>query len=167
MGEQEDLLVRSRTRKEFCISSKCEDLHHILFWDFDMIEKYFVLRSLSQIQSFHQLGDIYVIKSRHGFNAFCLDKFFLNEAYNILYYTRWNDFNHCRIGFKSDSWALRLSPDKKIILRISPTENNLLRNQSKAHYQFFNKFFNFEGLRIDNPDEYDEVQLESYKQNKI
>lgn len=168
--EQEDLSVpslKNRTRNEFCISSKCEDGLHILFWDFDNIEKYYVLRSLSQVQNFHKLGCIYLIDSLHGFNAFCLDKLFLNESYNILFYSRWNDFNHIRIGFLSDSWALKLSPDKKIIMRINPVEDLIQRKQSNGHYEFFKKFFKFKGLVISNPDEYKDIQLESYKQNKI
>ncbi|MFX0132526.1 MAG: hypothetical protein ACFFDN_02650 [Candidatus Hodarchaeota archaeon] len=167
-GRVDLLNKRSRTKLEFCISSKCEDGLHILFWDFDMIEKHFVLRSLSQVQNFHQLGNIYVIKSRHGFNAFCLDKLFLNEAYNVLFYSRWNDFNHVRIGFKSESWALKLSQDKKIILRLAPTDNGIEREQSNAHYQFFKKFFNFKGLEINKKkDIYDDIQLESYEQHKV
>jgi len=159
--------LKTRTNKEFCISSQCEDEDHILFWDFDNIEKPFVIKSLSQIQSFHDLSDIYIIKSRHGFNAFCLDKFFINHAYNILFYTRWNDFNHTRIGFKSESWALRLSPDKKIILRLIPTNGYTgNKKQSSGHFKFFEKFFKFKGLRIFNPDTFTDVQLESYKQNR-
>jgi len=168
MQKQEDLLVpRNRTKNEFCVSSKCGDGNHILLWDLDMIPKYFVMRSLSQIQNFHGLGDIYMVKSRHGYNAFCLDKFFINEAYNILFYSRWNDFNHIRIGFKSESWALRLSPDKKLEMKLIPTENFDNRKQSSAHYKFFKKYFDFKGLVISNPDNLEDVQLESYKQNRI
>lgn len=166
MLKQEDL-SRNRTRNEFCISSKCEDGLHILFWDFDNIEQYYAERSLSQVQNFHKLGDIYLIKSRNGFNAICLDKFWINEAYNILFFTRWNDFNHIRIGFISDSWALKLSPDKQIIKRVIKTENGEDREQSNAHFLFFNKYFNFKGFRIISPDKYDDIQLESYKQHKI
>ena len=165
--EQEDSSPKTRTRNEFCISSICEDGYHILFWDFDMIEKHYVLRSLSQIQNFHESSDIFIIESRHGFNAFCLDKLFLNEAYNILFYSRWNDFNHVRIGFKSDSWALILSPDKKLIMRLTPTDKCSFRKQSNAHYEFFKKYFDFKGLRITNQDDLIDIQLESYKQNKI
>jgi len=164
--EQVDLSV-SRTKNEFCISSKCEDTYHVLFWDFDNIDKYYVLRSLSQIQNFHELGEIYLIQSKHGYNAFCLDKFWLNEAYNILFYTRWNDFNHVRIGFKSDSWALKLNDDKKLIMRLTITDKYFRRKQSLAHYKFFDKFFNYKDLNITNPDSYENIQLESYKQNVI
>jgi len=168
MPEQESLSQRkNRTRNEFCISSLCEDKLHILFWDFDNIEKHYALRSLSQVQNFHKLNDIYIIKSRHGFNAFCLDKLFLNNVYNILFYTRWNDFNHIRVGYLSESWCLKLSKDKKIIQKLIPTENGICREQSNAHYEFFKKFFDFKGLKIHKPDQYDDIQLESYKQHKV
>lgn len=163
------LQLKNRTDKSFCISSKCEDLNHILIWDFDNIDAYYILRSLSQIQDYHNLGDIFLVKSSHGFNAFCLDKFWLNEAYNILFYSRWNDFNHIRIGFKSESWCLRLSDDKKLDEILMPTETYKEREQSNAHYLFFKKFFKDDKLRIINPDntQLGEVQLESYKQNVI
>lgn len=170
MNRRTELLIekeRNRTKNEFCISSKCEDDLHILFWDFDNIDKYYVERSLSQVQNFHKLNDIYIIKSRHGFNALCLDKLFINEAYNILFYTRWNDFNHIRVGYLSESWALKLSEDKKMIQRLIPCENCDLKVQSNAHYIFFKKYFDFKGFNIYNPDELFEIQLESYKQNKI
>lgn len=160
-------LSKNRTDMSFCVSSVCEDFNHILFWDFDNIDEYHTLKSLSHIQVFHALGDIYIIKSNHGFNAFCLDKVFLNKAYNILYYTRWNDFNHCRIGFISESWALRLSDDKKIFTHLIPTESYDMREQSKAHFDFFNKFFDYKYMRVVSPDESKDVQLESYKQHKI
>jgi len=159
----------NRTDKSYCVSSITNDDNHILIWDFDAIEEHFVLRSLSQIQNFHELGDIYLLKSRHGYNAFCLDKLFLNEAYNILFYTRWNDFNHVRIGYKSESWCLRMNKDKEIIKRLIPTENYLERNQSNAHYLFFKKFFNYDDLMITYPDNFNncDIQLESYKQAVI
>ncbi len=166
MQKQENISINNRSKEIFCISSICEDKNHILFWDFDNIEQHFVLRSLSQIQSKNNLGDIYLVRSLNGFNAFCLDKFFLNHAYNILFYTRWNDFNHIRIGFRSDSWALRLSPDKKLFMMLIPTCDYQEREQSNAHFQFFKKFFGFKGLRIIHPDMYNDVQFESYKQNR-
>lgn len=178
--KQEDLLelnnnekpkyLSNRTRKEFCISSICPDGNHVLFFDFDNFKEdslHFIQRSLSQIQHRHKLGDIYIIKSRNGFNAICLDKFWLNEAYNILFYTRWNDFNHIIIGFLGESWCLRLSPEKKMFQRIIPTEEYDHRIQSKAHFDFFTKYFDFKGLRIIAPDEGGDVQLESYIQNRI
>ena len=51
--------LKNRTFKEFCVSSKCDDGHHILIWDFDHIDKEFVLRSLSMTQHANKLGDIY------------------------------------------------------------------------------------------------------------
>ena len=168
MQKQEGLFqLKNRTYLDYCISSKTEDDNHILIWDFDMIEKYFALRALSQVQHFHGLGDIYLIKSTHGYNAICLDKLWLNKVYNILFYTRWNDFHHVRIGFKSESWALRISDDKKIVFKLIPTEEYDRRMQSSAHYKFFKKIFDFKDFKIVYPDELNDVQLESYKQNKI
>jgi hypothetical protein len=160
-------IVDTRTKKEFCISSKCDNDNHILIWDFDSIEQHFVFRSLSQIQNHHGLSDIYIIKSLHGFNAICLDKLFLNHVYNILFYTRWNDFNHVRVGYKHESWCLKCSPHKKMIMRLIPTDTyDGSRKQSIGHYKFFEKYFKFDGFRIINPDDNDDIQLESYNQNR-
>jgi len=168
MQEQENLLnIENRTTTELCISSLCQCNRHILFWDFDNIDLSFAEKSLSSIQAYHGLGDIYIIKSSSGYNAFCLDKFFLNEAYNILYHTRWNDFQHVRIGYLSESWALRIGDDKELIKRIDITENYKSRKQSNAHYNFFKKIFDFEDIRLLSNDELEDVVLESYKQNRV
>jgi len=157
----------SRTEKRVAISSKTQDGNHILFWDFDNIRYYDVLKSLGKTQSYNGLGMIYIIDSEHGYNAFCLDKFFIEHAYNIKYFTRFADFSHTDIGYKNNSWCLRLSKTKKLIDTLLPTDSHVNREQSNAHLLFFNKFFGISLQTCGYFDSLKEVQIESYKQDVI
>lgn len=158
---------RIRTKKQIAITSKTEDNKHVLFWDFDGIELFDVLESLNKTQGFHGLGCIYIIKSNHGFNAFCLDKFFVKHTYNIKYYTRWSDFRHTQSGYKKELWCLRLGDDKKIIKTLFPTSNWNKRIQSNAHLDFFCKYFNKEMAIIGQYDKFNDIEIESYLQDVI
>jgi len=161
--------VVNRTKLFYAVSSRCDEEgnEHILIWDFDNIDLNVVLKSLSKVQNYHALGDIYILQSTHGYNAFCLDKLFFNEAHNILFNTKFNDYNHTKIGYYGQSWCLKFSSDKAIIKRLIPTENYDERPQSYAHYLVFKKFYDYNKLRILNPDINECVEIESYKQNVI
>lgn len=158
---------RIRTKKQIAINSRTEDSKHILIWDFDNIDLFDVLESLNKTQGFHGLGCIYIIKSNHGFNAFCLDKFFVKHAHNIKYYTRWSDFRHTESGYKKGLWCLRLGNDKKIIKTLMPTSNWSQRQQSNAHLEFFNKYFKGGIPIMGNFDSLKDIEIESYLQDVI
>ena len=169
MRVQEGLYVQNRTILFYAVSSRCDEEgnDHVLFWDFDNVDLDIVLRSLSKVQNYHGLGDIYILQSMHGYNAFCLDKIYFNEAYNILFNTKFNDYNHIKIGRLSESWCLKLTENKQIIKRLIPTENYDMRKQSLAHYELFKKFYDYNNLRILYPDLNECIEIESYKQNVI
>lgn len=162
----EKLIEISRTKKILCISSKTQDDNHILIWDFDNIELYHILKSLSKTQGFNGLGIIYIFKTNNGYNAICLDKLPIEEAYNIKLYTRWSDYWHTNIGYKQGNWSWKISTDKKCIKHLLPTDSYKNRVGSLAHKEFLENQFT---LKINNGtfDNYSKLDIESYKQDVI
>ena len=160
------MAVKTRTEENICISSYCGNGEHIIIWDFDQIEMYDILKALSKIQDFHGLGSIYIFKSVWGYNALCLDKIFVEEVYNIKYYTRWADYWHTKIGYEQGNWSFKINSDKYFFKILLPTKNHKDRVQSNAHKIFLQKYFDinsFEG-KFDNSND---VIIESYKQDVI
>jgi len=148
---------------EIGFSSVCEDGKHILLWDFDIknIGYFYKIKDiLLDIQKGFKLSTIYVIRSRNGFHAICLDKCDKREAFHIKSMTRFNDNRHNLIGSKRDSWVLRIGEDKRIIeiLKAKSTWQ-----KSNAHREFLNKFYGLNILDNDNYDRFDNLKFEQYK----
>ena len=157
---------QSRTKKILCISSKTKDDKHILIWDFDNIDYYHVLKSLSKSQSFYGLGIIYIFKSEWGFNAICLDKFDIKEAYHIKFYTRFSDYSHTNIGYKQGNWSWKVNSDKEYVKKLMSTDSFKNRIGSNAHKLFLEKQFNLK-INFGMFDSLTDVDFESYKQDVI
>lgn len=155
----------SRTKKSLAISSKTEDDAHILVWDFDNIDIYHVLKSLSKSQNINGLGIIYIFESKHGYNAICLDKLFIKEAHNIKFFTRWSDYQHTQIGYQQGNWAWRVD-GKKFVDYLLPTDAYKNRIQSYAHKLYLEKTFGVD-VFVGDFDEYKIVDMESYPLNVI
>lgn len=155
-----------RTKLIKCISSETEDKYHVLFWDFDNIKTYDILKSLSKTQHYNGLGVIFIIQSKHGFNAVCLDRFTLKEAFNILDHTKYNDYFHTHIGYSSESWSLRTGGDKKYWRCLYPTDSYKNHVGSMAHKLFMESYFDLD-IRIGEYDQFKKLRTESYAQNVI
>lgn len=158
--------IKSRTKKIIGLSSICQDGKHILIWDFDQIKYYDVCKALSKIQSIHGLGIIYIFKSKHGFNAMCLDKLDFKEAHNIKLYTRFSDYQHTRIGYYVGSWCLKIDDTKQFVAYMSYTDTWKNRIQSNAHKDFIAKQFKIDVFNGEF-DTNTKVMFESYKQDVI
>ena len=159
-------MTEIRTREIIALSSLTEDEKHILMWDFDNIDLYDVLKSLSATQKYHGLGNIYIFRSAHGYNALCLDKFIDKEAYNIKLYTRFSDYNHTKIGYKSGSWCWRIGKDKTYLRVMLPTNTYKDREQSNAHRKFLSVKFSVNDFQ-GKFDKFEKVLFESYQQDVI
>ena len=166
MGRLITVDAGTRTKKILCISSQTEDNKHILIWDFDRIDVYDMLKSLSKMQSYNGLGVIYIFESRWGFNAVCLDKLIDKEVYNIKLNTRYDDYWHNNIGYKSNSWAWRIGNDKHYLKHLLPTDDYQYRIQSNAHKIFLEKQFNIQ-VNFGIFDTYTDLIIESYTQDVI
>ena len=155
-----------RTKKIVAISSLTEDDKHILIWDFDDIKEMDVLKSLSKTQKINGLGPIYVFKSKHGYNAICLDKIDIEEANNIKHYTRFSDYTHTRIGYNIGSWCMRVGKDKQYYKMLDVCDTWKKRTQSNAHKRYLELEYNID--KFYGPfDTYTNMLYESYFQDVI
>lgn len=112
---------------------------HILIWDFDNKNPQAVFGSLINIQKDYELSNIYIVKTKNGFNAVCLDILPADRVYEIKNNTKGDDYAHAYYGYKYNSWCFRLGDDKKIT---DVLINNTANVQSLAHKVFFETFFN-------------------------
>ena len=130
------------TKLARAVKSICPvDNKHILLWDFDNISFKKVVKSLEHIQNIYALSHIYIISSRNGFNAFCLDKMSLEFAYEIKCNTKYDDYFHQINGFDLGGWCLRIDKDKKFKTMLPSLTYNM---GSYAHKEFFQLMFYIE-----------------------
>ena len=155
-----------RTKLIQCISSKCSDNEHILIWDFDNIDKYIMLKSLSKAQSYNGLGTIIIFRSNHGYNAVCLDKVNIDHAHSILSNTKYNDYWFTEIGYQHDGWAWRIGCDKKYWKHLLPTDDWQKRIGSNKHRLYLKQMYNVD-VQIGEYDDSKKILIENYKQNVI
>ena len=138
------------------------DLLHIVIWDFDvkgLSYLYHITRELVEVQKMFNLSDIYLFKSRNGFNAICLDKHNSENTLKIKMETKHSCPQHNRIGYKRDSWVLRLDNDKRLMEIIY---NNGVWKKSNAHRLLINKYFNMNVAKDDDFDNYTTLRFEKY-----
>jgi hypothetical protein len=144
----------------FAVSSLCEDGMHILIWDFDITDLYKVEKSLSVVQNKFFLSSIYVLETRNGFNAICVDKLQANQVYNIKNETQFDDDRHNEFGFKSNNWKFRLGKEKKHVSTINC--NYTTYNKSNAHRKMLYKFYRISILKDFAFDYSENIKLDSY-----
>lgn len=142
------VLEESRKPNVYAISSLCEDGKHIIIWDFDVnVESKNLCKienSLKNIQRMFLLSKIYILESRCGYNAICLDKLDKNEVANIKNLTSFDDKKHLEQGIIYN-WKLRIGKDKKYVSYVD-TEKFSKYTRSNAHRVTLNKMF---GMDVD------------------
>jgi hypothetical protein len=132
-----DFIVLDEQRKPnvYAISSICEDGKHIIIWDFDMTHDpkmlYNLEKILKSVQRQFLLSKIYLLHSRAGYNAVCLDKLDKNEVANIKHLTLHDDKKHLEQGIMYN-WKLRIGSDKKLMSIIDVCGFNKY-TQSNSH----------------------------------
>jgi len=142
-------------------SSITQDGKHIILWDFDSNELNEVTECLMHIQKYFALSNIYLLSSRHGYNAVCFDKYHKDKVFFIKSLTVLSDKIHDIIGYKRNGWVLRIGDDKKI-------ETVLLSKQrffskSNAHRLLFERLFDINIVKTNAFDEFENVLFEKYK----
>jgi len=112
-----EVLEEKRKPNVFAISSICPDGSHVAIWDFDMSKNPSNLKHIEQslkcVQRNFLLSTIYIIESRNGFNAICLDKIDKPTVTSIKSSTIGDDKHHLEVGIKRN-WFLRFGDDKKL-----------------------------------------------------
>lgn len=145
-------------------NSTTTDKKHVILWDFDNDILKDIVECLIEIQKYNNLSDLYIISSRHGYNAICLDKYTIDKVFFIKSLTMLSDKKHDIIGFKRGGWVLRIGDDKKIetvLLGIQRTYS-----KSNAHRILLEKLFNIKIYKSSAYDDYTEVLFEKYKRKK-
>ena len=116
---------------EYGYTSCCETGEHIPLWDFDGIPLTKVEEALREIQEKYKLSTIYILKTRHGYNAICLDKNNYLNIKQIILETKYVDPIYIRLSEKREHMVQRIGEDKHII-KILHSKYNLYQ-KSNAH----------------------------------
>ena len=140
------------------------DKRHIILWDFDTDSLKDIVECLIEIQKYFMLSNIFIISSRHGYNAICLDKYTKDKVFNIKSLTMLSDKKHDVIGYKRNGWVLRIGDDKKI-------ETVLLSIQqyypkSNAHRKLLENLFDIEICETYAFDNSTKILFEKYKRKE-
>lgn len=139
-------------------NSITSDNKHVILWDFDDVTAKDTSESLIKIQKRFNLSDIYIILSRNGYNAICLDKYTKNKVFLIKSLTTLSDKQHDISGYNHEGWTLRIGNDKKL-------DAVLLGNQrcypkSNAHRQLLEILFNVKMKKTFAFDSFDTILFE-------
>lgn len=153
-----------RFSNEIAVASITQNKQHVLFFDFDINWHHArkIIADLSYLQYRYSLSDIYVLYSRNGFNAICLDKFNINETYNILSKSKIIDKKYNDISFKRKNWFLRLGNDKKFF-GVLYSEHDNKREKSNAHRILLNMLYHRNIRKTKYFDGYTILQFDRYK----
>ena len=162
-----------KSEKTRGISSICEDLTHILFLDYDNIDKKIVMKELRQLQHDYLLTPFYLFttKEKNGignYHAICLTKLNPSEVIHI------QQQSHCDSNYitmpirnKYRTWVLRCFSKGK---RESPKYIGLvgdidyLDNEiSEAHLNFLRTVYNVDKVPYEDLDGLRTIQGEEYK----
>lgn len=148
----------------YAITSTCTYKSHILLWDFDINDFYLIVLELKRIQKKYELPDIYIIKSTRGYNAICLAKLIISQAYKIKRDTKFTDKIHNKMGFVFNKWCLRISRDKSLACVIKSCNKGNYK-LSLSHKIFLENWLNMiceNGNYDDNTD----IEMESYPDDR-
>jgi hypothetical protein len=146
------------------ISSKT-DAGNILMFDYDQKDLYNFRQYLLYIQKSYNLSNIYIMSSKHGYNAICLDVMPLYIIYNIgIDILSPCDKNFFKYGYRRGYFTLRFDIDKKLI-EILKSENRLYE-MSIGHKLFLEWFFS---IKIENCNKFNyssKITIIQYPSNK-
>lgn len=139
------------------------DKRHIILWDFDNITAKDASESLIEIQKLFNLSDIFIILSRNGYNAVCLDKYTKDKVFLIKSLTTLDDKQHGISGYKHNGWTLRIGDDKKLDTVLLGTQRSYPK--SNAHRKLLEILFNITLLKTSAFDNFETVLFERIYKN--
>jgi len=108
----EFLFLMRRMVKVKGVCSELPNGRHVLFWDFDMIEKNRIIDSLLDAQNKWALPTIYLLNTGVplGFHAYCLRALPFEFAAFVLLSTKNADRVSISYGIRRGYWVLRFTP---------------------------------------------------------
>ena len=139
-------------------NSITSDNKHVILWDFDNICIKDVVESLTEIQKYFNLSDIFIISSRNGYNAICLDKYYKDKVFFIKSLTTLSDKQHDISGYKHNGWTLRIGNDKKLDTVLLGVQRNYPK--SNAHRRLLEILFDIKLMKTSAFDNFDTVLFE-------
>jgi hypothetical protein len=144
-----DFDIKEYAKKYKCaygISSLTDNNKHVFMLDFDDVNKNIMLIVLRRTQLIHNLSDIYIIKSTHGFNVISFDKLTLNAIKNLSlkcnYLNKLVDADFIKYGFQRGYYCLRFGADKELFYIMK--NDSVKFEKSLSHAQFIEWFFKIE-----------------------
>lgn len=152
----------------FGVCSNTEDDKHIIMLDFDNIHLDNVYNTIINMQSRFNLSNFYLIKSAHGYNAFCLSKRKILDIYLMLLKYKHIDKQFIELAYKLRGFfVLRMGKDKHLIDIIKPESYKYFSEElSNSHKIFFEEIMKF---KISNRYNYDNstiIKIIAFKSKK-
>ena len=142
-------MKKMKFKTKLGITNKTADDYFVVFLDIDGIDgikantKY-VFEELKELQKKYFLSDFYVVKTRHGYHAICLDKFSCNRFIYALYGTfPYGCKQHRAIGLKRGRYTLAFDCDNKKYRVIKSVFGCMIRQKSNAHRILLNSIYGF------------------------
>ena len=134
--------MKQITTYKYCygVSSRAIENKHVFMIDFDNVSFKTVTEYLIHVQNKMDFSDIYIIETKNGYNAICLDKIpFLYIPYlgNSVFSPA--DRSFLRFGFKRGYYVLRFGSDKKLVAVLKNKSTRY--EKSLAHKKFLEWFF--------------------------
>lgn len=164
------LILKTPKKRTDGLTSYCSDGKHILMFDYDNKTEKEVLTELKILQGAYCLSDIYVFKNdiKKSFCAFCLDKFTLDDAVNMISQTS-ADYAHKKapLIYGLKRWVYRFGSkgDRKppeYFKTIKHKHNDLRYKKSNAHRIFLNTVFGMKIKKNKTFDNFTEIDIYSY-----
>ncbi len=161
------ILLPTPTERTNGFTSYTSDGKHILMTDYDNVELEEIIKEWYFLQQLYKLSDVYVFENdrENSYFAFCLDKFNLHEAIDIIVQTQADrGFKKAPLWYGMKRWVIRWDKKgerepPKFLLRLKGKE---VRERSNAHRILLNNVFGTKIRKTNYFDSWVEIDLYSY-----
>ena len=175
-------LIPTRKVRATGIHSRCADGLHVIFLDYDEIDKMTLIQDLQWLQQAFKLSHFYVFTTKKeqriivngleqvigSYHAINLDKFTLYEA-NLILQRSHSDFDFKRGAYLNTAraWTLRTHKDYRPKPKFIGTVRSPFaeHRQSSAHGEFLRKHYGVP-VKLSNPDDLEWMWMEEYTTKK-
>lgn len=172
-------LIKKPTVETAGITSRCQDMQHVLFLDYDEIERWIVEDELRLLQHYYKLTPFYLFTTEEkensvsgnlcgNYHAICLTKMPIHTVSEIQDKTHidWKYRQVFRIS-RYKSWVLRSIPkgdrEPPKYLGLIGKKDNLQRQVSQAHLTLLKAMYDVDDIDYEYLDKNKKVVMTSYK----
>lgn len=159
-------VTTSKSKVCFGYTNKASNGFLLPFFDYDYISISDIKKELVFLQMKYHLSDIYIYKSKNGFNALSLDKLPYNILIDVYKDCKLVCKDYLKLGLKRSFLTLRIGRDKELIHIIKSDNNNWIKSLSHAIllYVFFNTDIDFINNHSFDNNMY--IRLKAYRSEK-